>query len=74
MNGEGGQAAGVELNRPVNVTKYWKKEWLAKWIASPKSVREEQDARDCEGGYQLPAHVRAKQIQQIIAYLESMAK
>jgi hypothetical protein len=27
-----------------------------------------------ESGYQLPAGVRAKQIQQIIAYLESMAK
>ena len=76
LNGEGGQAAGVELNRPVNVTKYWRKEWLAKWIASPKSLRESTKMPDygSESGYKLPADVQAKQIQQIIAYLESMAK
>ena len=76
LNGEGGQASGVELNRPVSVTRYWNKEWLAKWIASPKSVRETSKMPDyeSESGYQLPAGVRAKQIQQIIAYLESMAK
>jgi mono/diheme cytochrome c family protein len=76
LNGEGGQTSGVELNRPVNVTRYWKKEWLSKWIASPKSVRETSKMPDyeSESGYQLPADVRAKQIQQIIAYLESMAK
>jgi mono/diheme cytochrome c family protein len=76
LNGEGGQSAGVELNRPVNVTKYWKKEWLAKWIASPKSLRESTKMPDygSESGYKLPADVQAKQIQQIIAYLESMAK
>ena len=76
LNGEGGQTSGVELNRPVNVTKYWKKEWLAKWISSPKSVRETTKMPDyeSESGYKLPADVRAKQIQQIIAYLESMAK
>ena len=45
-------------------------------IASPKSVRETSKMPDyeSESGYQLPADVRAKQIQQIIAYLESMAK
>jgi mono/diheme cytochrome c family protein len=76
LNGEGGQAAGVELNRPVNVTKYWKKDWLARWIANPQSVRETSRMPQyaSESGYQLPEEVRAKQIQQIIEYLEAMAK
>jgi len=66
----------VELNRPVNVTQYWRSEWLAKWIASPKSVRETSKMPDygSESGYQLPPDVQAKQIQQIIAYLRSMAQ
>jgi mono/diheme cytochrome c family protein len=76
LNGVGGQSSGVELNRPVSVTRYWKKEWLVKWISSPKSVRETSKMPDyeSESGYQLPEDVRAKQIEQIIAYLESMAK
>jgi mono/diheme cytochrome c family protein len=76
INGEGGQTSGVELNRPVSVTRYWNKKWLAEWIASPKSVRETSKMPDYEAnsGYQLPPDARAKQIQQIIAYLESMAK
>jgi hypothetical protein len=35
VNGEGGQISGVELNRPVSVTRYWNKEWLVTVSGSP---------------------------------------
>lgn len=38
MNGEGG-TRGVELNYPVNVTRYFKTAWLERWIDDPRSVR-----------------------------------
>ena len=38
INGDGGQI-GPELNYPVNVTEYWKEEWLARFIADPQSIR-----------------------------------
>lgn len=38
VNGDGGEKA-PELNLPVSVTEYWKKEWLEKFIWDPRSVR-----------------------------------
>jgi len=38
INGEGG-TKGVELNYPVNVTEYFKSDWLKKWISDPGSIR-----------------------------------
>jgi len=38
INGDGGNV-GPELNYPVNVTEYWKEEWLARFIADPQSIR-----------------------------------
>lgn len=38
INGQGG-AMGGELNYPVNVTEYWKENFLIKWIRDPKSIR-----------------------------------
>ncbi len=38
INGDGG-AVGPELNYPVNVTEYWKAEWLARFIADPQRIR-----------------------------------
>ena len=38
VNGEGG-SVGPELNYPVNVTEYWREEWLVKFIADPQSIR-----------------------------------
>ena len=38
INGDGGNV-GPELNYPVNVTEYWKEEWLARFIEDPRSIR-----------------------------------
>lgn len=38
VNGDGGDKA-PELNTPVSVTEYWKREWLEKFIWDPRSVR-----------------------------------
>ncbi|MFN5746170.1 MAG: c-type cytochrome [Methylococcaceae bacterium] len=38
INGEGG-VIGPELNYPVNVTEYWRAEWLPRFIANPQAIR-----------------------------------
>lgn len=76
LNGEGGKTSGVELNRPVSVTKYWRRDWLARWIADSKAIREtsKMPAYEAESGYNLPEPVRKRQIQNILSYLEAMAR
>lgn len=75
LNGEGGQTSGVELNRPVSVTAYWKRDMLAKWIENSKALREtsKMPLYELESGYRLPEKVRRTQIDNIIRYLEAMA-
>ncbi len=67
INGEGAEKA-VELNYPVNVTEYFRKEFLVRWIDNPASIRY---------GTLMPAlnpslPDRAKTIRSIVAYLEGM--
>jgi len=38
VNGDGG-LKGIELNYPVSVTEYFKREWLKQWILDPTKVR-----------------------------------
>ncbi|MEW6056353.1 MAG: c-type cytochrome [Bdellovibrionota bacterium] len=69
MNGEGG-ARGVELNYPVNVTQYFKMDWLKRWIDDPRAIRfnTTMPAFISDGGN------RNDQIADVIAYLKSMEK
>lgn len=67
INGEGAEKS-VELNYPVNVTEYFRKEYLVRWIDNPQNVRY---------GSPMPAFNRSptdrsKSIRAIIAYLEAM--
>ena len=68
MNGDGGNV-GPELNYPVNVTEYWKEEWLACFIDDPQSIRANSKMisfyRDIDN--------RQAIITSIIAYLKVMA-
>jgi len=68
INGDGGNV-GPELNYPVNVTEYWKEEWLARFIADPKSIRPNSKMipfyRDVDN--------RQAIITSIMAYLKVMA-
>lgn len=67
INGDGGNV-GPELNYPVNVTEYWKDEWLTRFIADPQSVRANSKMipfyRDVDN--------REKIIASIVAYLKVM--
>ena len=38
VNGDGGNKS-IDLNRPVNVTEYWKEPWLKRWILNPAQIR-----------------------------------
>jgi cytochrome c2 len=38
INGEGSEKS-IELNYPVNVTEYFKTQWLRKWIENPSTIR-----------------------------------
>jgi cytochrome c2 len=68
INGDGGNV-GPELNYPINVTEYWKEEWLARFIADPQSIRSNSKMipfyRDVDN--------RQAIITSIIAYLKVMA-
>ena len=67
INGDGGNV-GPELNYPVSVTEYWKEEWLARFIADPKSIHPDSKMipfyRDVKN--------RQTVISAIIAYLKAM--
>lgn len=69
INGEGG-SRGVELNYPVNVTQYYKEEWLKKWISAPRSIR----FSTIMPGLSADAEDRPRQLADVIAYLKSMEK
>lgn len=68
INGDGGDI-GPELNYPVSVTEYWQADWLARFIADPRSVRQNSKMipfyRDVEN--------REQAIADIIDYLKAMA-
>ncbi len=67
INGQGGEKS-IELNYPMNVTEYYKPDFLVKWISNPQSVR--------YGTLMPPLSTetpdRDHVIKQIIAYLEAM--
>lgn len=67
INGEGAEKA-VELNYPVNVTEYFRKEFLVRWIDNPASIR--------DGTLMPPLNPsmrdRSKTIRAIVSYLEAM--
>lgn len=68
INGEGGDI-GPELNYPVNVTEYWQADWLPRFIADPKAVR--QNARMV--GFYPGIQNREAIIRDIVSYLQAMA-
>jgi len=65
INGVGG-TLGPELNSPCSVTEYWNPRLLSRFIANAGSIR---------AGTKMPNFdsLRAKEIQEIIEYLQSMA-
>lgn len=69
INGEGG-TKGVELNYPVNVTQYYREEWLRKWISNPRGIR----FSTIMPGLSADAANREAQLTDVIAYLKAMAK
>jgi mono/diheme cytochrome c family protein len=76
VNGEGGVASGIELNRPVNVTRYWKRDYLLQWIENPSKVRESAKMPPyvTSTTYPLPKVEERRQIEKIVRYLEAMAR
>lgn len=67
INGQGGNLS-VELNYPVNVTEYWRPEYLNQWLLNPESIRH---------AAKMPAFKpedadREERIKEVIAYLEAM--
>lgn len=67
INGEGG-AKAVELNYPVNVTEYFREEWLSRWIDAPSSIRFNTTMPGLDPS--LPG--RANVIGDLLAYLKAM--
>jgi mono/diheme cytochrome c family protein len=76
LNGEGGSASGIELNRPVSVTRYWRREWLLRWIEHPAKVRESAKMPPymTSTTHALPKVEERRQIEKIVRYLEAMAR
>lgn len=68
INGHGGEV-GPELNYPVSVTKYFKKEYLLEWIIDPSQIRAKSKMIA-----PFPAEVKNKKqmAKQIYAYLKAM--
>jgi len=63
VNGIGGQV-GPELNRPMNITEYWREPALRQMLKDPKKVRENS---------KMPAfHLKDPMIDDILAYLRWM--
>jgi mono/diheme cytochrome c family protein len=69
VNGDGG-LKGIELNYPVSVTEYWKRKWLKQWILDPQKMRLKTAMPALNQGLS----DRLKIADQIVAYLEAMAK
>jgi len=69
INGQGGEKS-VELNYPVNVTEYYREEWLEKWISNPTSIR--FNAAMPEVVFEEDNKTRKEVIKEIIAYLKAM--
>ena len=68
VNGDGGDKS-FDLNQPVSVTKYWKEDWLKKWILKAPEIRK---------GTTMPAlAIQGKEGEKIaddiIAYLKAMS-
>lgn len=76
LNGEGATAAGVELNRPVSVARYWRRDYLLQWIENPAKVREtaKMPPYVTSTTHPLPKVEERRQIENIVRYLEAMAK
>jgi cytochrome c2 len=68
INGQGGEKS-VELNYPVNVTEYYREEFLEKWINDPTSIR--HNAMMPEVVFEEDQD-RKIVIKEIIAYLKTM--
>lgn len=69
INGEGADLA-MDLNYPVNVTEYWRPEWLARFILDPQSLR--YNSRMSGLPAELPR--REQTAREILAYLRAMSK
>lgn len=67
LNGEGGSKA-PELNIPVNVTEYWREDWLVRWITNPLSVR----ANTTMPAFADGSGDAKKKIADLMAYLKAM--
>lgn len=67
INGEGGGKA-PELNYPVNITEYFREDWLRKWIDRPQALR----AGTTMPGLGLEIKNREAVIGDLIAYLRAM--
>lgn len=68
INGEGGNV-GPELNYPVNVTEYWREDWLPKFIANPQSIRHNSKMVPYGNG----SAGQQSEIEAILSYLKAMA-
>jgi cytochrome c2 len=68
INGQGGEKS-VELNYPVNVTQYYREEFLTQWINNPTSIR--HNALMPEIVFEEDKS-RSEVIKEIIAYLKAM--
>ncbi len=69
LNGEGASKA-PELNYPVSVMDYWKKDWLEKWILDPTSIRFNSTMPSLRAMDASPE----KTVKSLLSYLEAMAK
>ena len=69
LNGDGGKG-GPELNYPVNVTEYYKLDWLKKWILAPQSIRYKTGMP----GLEKSVHHREDVVDDIISYFQAMSK
>lgn len=67
INGEGSDKS-IELNYPVNITEYFDREWLSKWIKDPSSIRYNSRMP----GLSVDLEERDRIINHIIDYLEVM--
>lgn len=76
MNGFGGESPGIELNRPVSVTRYFQREFLLRWIDNSQAIRASSRMPSYQGeaAFGVAKHERMRQIEAIVQYLEAMAQ
>lgn len=67
INGQGGNLS-IELNYPVNVTEYWRPEYLTQWLLNPESIRHAAKMPAFKPG----EADREERVKEVIAYLEAM--